>query len=1102
MVGPTRLLETALTPAQVTRIQELIAAGCSQREIAGELGVTRQQVQQIASLDSKHRTYKKAERDEAVRRVLEGKSIQSVADSMGISQKSVSEWVRAVRGKVRSFKTIKYSQGDKDAVCLLLAEGKSVAEASRSLKINPCAIRQWAKDNLSQLPPATHEAISRALEHGTAAHEIARTLSVPILGVLGVQTKLHPRVSYTDEQKATVIRAMEGGATCVAAARLIGCSHANAKIWFRGAVAAGLAKTPPSIKSKLDDPECTWITRLDPKLEAWNVLCSDWLRGETENVGACIDALSAFIERYLLAQRLPLEPDKLFARGATWPSFYEVACKPNHSGIGKNNRVHRFLEWVLRTDGFADEADDGEPVVSPLFCNPIPYLEASGVVKAGKLFESDKQVMSYWHVSDLRKRIAQGPHFRDWTWVQSLSGAEGVDGHRTGGDWFEVSEVQIDKSDPNCVWRVRDRVNDIPVLEMWSPVRWVLALVKLQVPGRTGQFRMSDSGEADTWQYQGGRWVFNTSPLAHRTEKTPLRQGILRRVSDEETSLPILYYTTNKTLDKGKRSAEKGQDCPWPHFEPIAENPYYWLQELRDWQVKFNPIDGPTEWRDIPGTRGLGAKSTVQFAEYLPTCFLFRTAENTGERHLPIGDNTFSASCWQPLLRAYEAILASDPPRSEDGQRILDPRTGEFLDTRLTDPETGKALITPHGLRVSLITHLVLDGKMDPALLMKVVGHVRLIMLFYYTKPGYAQITEAVAGAWAQIEATKTSALVRDLAGRKAEEMRDYVVFNAEEMSSVLPVNPADRNPLGWLEMHDGICLAGGNTGPLDGNRQVSGCHNGGPPIKKTTEGKSFHGPVPGGTPMNCSRCRWKCAGKKNLDGLRATLSNRYYHHYKQGEKAFEALRRREELLVEKAEAESQGDVFDKIGELKQVQRLHELASARWQELGCDIAALDHTLKRVMALPDHGQDVTMLALQGDNLVAHMILEEAPSELYQLAGINEDLRFVPDLDAGTAIYEFAALLDQKFVEAGYPMQFAALPEAKKLVATTTFMRALEQRIDSSNPILARHKAAKLLENPVELEHALRVKLTDLLPAPVVPPSLKGGKLRLVSGDSHE
>lgn len=1098
----TRLLVTPLTTAQVTRIQELGAAGRTQREIADETGIPWTQVLQVASLNSTSRSYTEAERSEAVRRVMEGEPNQSVAESIGVSSRTLRTWTHAVRGEVRKLPS-QYSQDDRDAVSALLGEGKSLPEVCRTLNLKKNAVKHWVTNAFHELPSAKREAISRALAQGAAAHEVARALSVPILGVMSVKSTLRHRATYTADQKAIVIRAMEGGATSVAAARLIGCANSNARAWFLGAVAAGLAKAPPPVKSKNDDLNFDWITRLDPNLEAWRVLCRDWLRGETEAVRACIDALSAFIERYLLAQRLPLEPIKLLARGTTCPDFYEVMGQLNQSGVSKNNRIHRFLEWVLRTNEFADEADDGELVVSALFRNPVPYLEASGKVYGKIHFESDKNVMSYWHVSELRKRIAQGPHFRDWIWVQGLSGIETATGNTCSADWFEVTEKQIDKSDPDCVWRVRERIADTPVLEMWSPTRWVLALVKLQMPGRTSQFRMSDSGEADTWLYRAGRWVLNTSPLANRgTKKNPWRQGILRRVSDEENSLPIIYYNTNKTLDKGKRGAEKGQDCPWPHFEELAENPYYWLQKLRDWQMKYNPIDGPTDWRDIPATRGLGTKSEVQLAEYLPTCFLFRTAENQMEQHLPISDASFSVSCWQALIRAYEAIMASDPPRSDNGERILDPRTGEFLETRLTDLETGKLLITPHSLRVSLITHLVLDGKMDPVLLMKVVGHVRLIMTLYYTKPGYAQITEAVAGAWSQIESTKTSALLRDLAGRKAEEMRDYVVFNSEEMSSVLPVNPADRNPLGWLEMHDGICLAGGNTGPLGGNPQAPGCHNGGPLIRKTNERKFIHGPVSGGTPRNCARCRWKCAGKKNLDGLRATLSNRFYHLYKEGEKAFEALRRRDELLIEKAEAESQGRVFDRTGELKQVQRLHELASARWQELGCDIAALDHTLKRVMALPDHGQDVTMLALQGDNLVARMVLEEAPSELYQLAGINEDLRFVPDLDAGTAIYEFAALLDQKFVEAGYPMQFAALPEAKKLVATTTFMRALEQRIDSNNPILARHKAAQLLEHPLELERALRVKLTDLLPAPVVPLALKGGKLRLVSGDSHE
>lgn len=55
-------------------------------------------------------------------------------------------------------------------------------------------------------------------------------------------------------------------------------------------------------------------------------------------------------------------------------------------------------------------------------------------------------------------------------------------------DWFPVTDDDIDRTDPDCVWRVRPKANERQaVLEMWSPVRWVALLTKLILPLRTMQ---------------------------------------------------------------------------------------------------------------------------------------------------------------------------------------------------------------------------------------------------------------------------------------------------------------------------------------------------------------------------------------------------------------------------------------------------------------------------------------------------------------------------------------------------------------------------------------------------------------------------------------
>jgi len=61
-------------------------------------------------------------------------------------------------------------------------------------------------------------------------------------------------------------------------------------------------------------------------------------------------------------------------------------------------------------------------------------------------------------------------------------------------------------------------------------VRWVALLVQLILPLRTFQMRMLDSGEADTWRYDGGGQR-NRGPLAGGTERKPHSQDVFRRMA-------------------------------------------------------------------------------------------------------------------------------------------------------------------------------------------------------------------------------------------------------------------------------------------------------------------------------------------------------------------------------------------------------------------------------------------------------------------------------------------------------------------------------------------------------------------------------------------
>src|SRR5690606_3434247 len=153
-------------------------------------------------------------------------------------------------------------------------------------------------------------------------------------------------------------------------------------------------------------------------------------------------------------------------------------------------------------------------------------------------------------------------HFRDWSWAHD----------NTTFTWFEVEPEVIDRSDPDCVWRTKivlRKGKKVIIYKMWSPVTAMVLFVKLHLPLRTYQVRFLDSGEADTWRYEGGRWVANTHLFAYGSTKRPFAKGVFRRTYDTmmETYATALFVSTNKTADQNKNEVDRGYTIPWQHEE-------------------------------------------------------------------------------------------------------------------------------------------------------------------------------------------------------------------------------------------------------------------------------------------------------------------------------------------------------------------------------------------------------------------------------------------------------------------------------------------------------------------------------------------------------
>lgn len=797
-------------------------------------------------------------------------------------------------------------------------------------------------------------------------------------------------------------------------------------------------KTPPGKNTpRQADLEFSWVLReLGPEWEAWRAHAAAWMATARISLPHRLSSLRNFFEEYLHRLHLPSDPAWLLDRRNAAPDFFEAACPKSLGGTSYNNTVREFLQWLLE-EHFSEPDDCGRPVVRPVYHNPVSRRSKRGVSRPD---ESIHSPLPYRFIRELRQILAPGPHFRDWTWAHAALGvADGSKGGAVVGDWFEVTTKRIDREDADCVWRRRQTKERGEVLEIWSPVRSVALLVKLMLPPRTFQVRMLDSGEADTWRYRAGEWVRNTGPLAAGEERKPVSHGVFRRVQDHDTGevRTALYINTNKTADIGKEGEARGHVIPWEHHELL-----HWLEKLRDWQEKYNPIACPTPWKELQLKHVGHAYSAEHLVRMPDTCFLFRNpsaAQRESDKPLP---SKSLDRLWSELLRELQRRCEAR------GETLADGRPLRFVRPRREAKNGDAALYPLHSLRVSLLTCLALDGEVPLPILSKLVaGHSRLLMTIYYTKPGVARMTQMLNEASAKLEASAAEGLQRFLAEATYEQLTAGAVYNSlEGVQAALPIRPEDRNPIGWMVRHHGLCLVGGNTSPTDGNSRIGGCFNGGALLRRSDTDPTTHrySPVPGG-PGNCVRCRWFVTEPRFLDALRAHFNNVSYHLGEATHRASAHEETLERLMANRAAAERAGQPFTEQTELLRVERLWETTLAKLDQLANDLTATYRLIKRCY---DVVQQASKDAAGKQQLVAvgslqdlRIAFEETTSELLPLAGVCADAEIYPDEDPGKAVVRRSQILDSALCREGVQPLFMALTEEEQLRVGNRFMEDL-------------------------------------------------------------
>ncbi len=835
--------------------------------------------------------------------------------------------------------------------------------------------------------------------------------------------------------------------------------------------------------TKLNDKDFFWIREECPQYEQWRHLASQWANGIETGVQQAIQGINALIG-FLQKYQLSAIPAEFLLANNHHPDFHRSnwGAKKTHSTVLINNAAYYFIEWVLSTPEFCEEDDFGRLNTSSAFRNPLQHLSRSGI---GRHSESVRTTLPYGYIEELRQLLVQGPNFGDWKWAQNALGTstkkKRLNESEGGGEkiapiWFEVDPHIIDHSDPDCVWRERIKVIESrpdrrkefkTVLEMWSPVRWVALLVKLQLPLRTFQVRMLDSGEADTWRWEKGSWSLNTGLLAKGTEVRPYTNGVFRKPSElsDVSSTVLLHINTNKTADIDKDRNQKGYNVPWVTGAKLHQDPYYWLEKLRAWQEKYNPLQRLTQWSELDG-RHLPVKSEAQLANYPDTSFLFRTPENKEFPNFPLTKTALNAP-WYWCLYELELRLWSR------GERLPGGGTIRLVSERKKAAKSNMTtLFALHGLRVSLITALALDGEVPLAILQKIAGHSRLVMTLYYTKPGAKQTQQAIQAGVERLNESADKSILDWMANTEYTQMVKEAITNSPaSLSAAVSVIPEQRVSAGWMVMIDGLCLAGGNISEEDS----AGCHNGGPNIGN--ESAPRYNPVPGGA-RNCPRCRWFVTRPSFLPQLAARWNNAMYHCNEARAVVISAEEKYLAFEELRAAALSSGQIFTRQREYLEAERVREQAIQRFDELTMTISAITGLIERCrVALTGH--EGTALVAAGTIMDIQVAVEETDSELLQLSGICEGAEIYPDLEPGKAVLRRSQLLDAALRREQLPPTFLLLSEEEQKLIGNAFLRQLATQMNRENPALGRYQVIALIDAGKSLTQYLGVDVSAVL-----------------------
>ncbi|EAQ95922.2 gamma-mobile-trio integrase GmtZ [Congregibacter litoralis] len=830
------------------------------------------------------------------------------------------------------------------------------------------------------------------------------------------------------------------------------------------------------VKGYTTDMTLAWVTKdLGPEWLQWQQYGAEWISQEETGIADKLKGLKHFL-CYLQAKApYAFDVASMFEGHSNGHQVSSEEFGAYLIGVGTNTKTAKHVAYAVALCDYilkhhlSDEDDNGKPV--PLFSNPFERIK-----RVQSNTETVHSPLPYRYIEQLRQIVCPYPitdsanktpwigrHFRDWHWaIDNLPGGNKA--------WMEVSPEAIDPNDPDCIARTRMVLRRIgtsdkkvEIHEIWSPVMAMFMFTKLHLPLRSSQVRFLDSGEGDTWRYEQGQWVENTQhPFKYGSAKRPYQKGVFKRIYDSmsETYSTGLYVSTNKTADQNKDEIQRGYTIPWQHEELL-----YWLEKLRNWQEKYNPIDRLTKGKELKRAHLGEAKSQKKLEAMGEFAFLFRAHGSL----LPITTYPIAYSWYRLLSKLEEDVFVSDQTL-KNGERLRFVKDyGDDYDKReLSKTATEFPL---HSLRVSLITCYTMDTDLPLPVISKLLaGHTRLLMTIYYNKITPSVMAEKMKEANAALVEKGEGALKNFLIDAEINQIRLRTAYHPDQHNSI-EAALANRNPIGWEERATGLCLVGGNSVRSDEVSTVGGCWNGGSIIRDSeSPGLRVYGPVPHG-PENCVRCRWHVTDATYLPALNSRFNQISYKAHQAASLATQLEGELDTLKDELFIAEERGEPFVKHDQLQALERRHEKQRVESDEYAKDYQATFNLINRIMQIEnqrdddDEGQKLIAVG-SADDLKVSMKFIETESELLHLALLCEDAEFYPDLHDDLrktpAIAKRTNALSRMMARSGYQPIFLEMDEQTQLIAGNAIMRKMAMLADPDDKLEGYRIASDYIE----------------------------------------